>query len=96
MVASGVGVTVLPSTSINVSEKQGLLRYIPFTRPIPDRSVVMAWRKRYPRVRVIDILCQSIRASPLAGVTFLDLPAREAWRRSIAISYRILKNNPLD
>ncbi len=77
MVASGVGVTVLPSSSINASEKPGLLRYIPFTRPIPDRRVVMAWRKSYPRVRAIDLLRQSILASPLAGVTFLDLPVRE-------------------
>jgi len=77
MVASGVGVTVLPSTSINPSEKQGLLRYIPFTRPIPDRRVVIAWRKSYPRVRAIDLLRQSILVSPLSGVTFLDRPARE-------------------
>ena len=77
MVASGVGVTVLPSSSINASEKPGLLRYIPFTRPIPDRRVVLAWRKSYPRVRAIDLLRQSILASPLAGVTFLDLPVRE-------------------
>jgi len=74
MVASGVGVTVLPSTSINPSEKQALLRYIPFTRPIPDRRVIMAWRKSYPRMRVLDLLRQSILASPLSGVTFLDLP----------------------
>ena len=76
MVASGVGVTVLPSTSINPSEKQGLLRYIPFTRPIPDRRVVIAWRKNYPRLRAIDLLRQSILASSLSGVIFLDLPAR--------------------
>ena len=75
MVASGVGVTVLPSTSINPSEKNGLLRYIPFTRPAPDRRVVLAWRKSYPRTGAVDILRQSILASPLSGVTFLDLPA---------------------
>ena len=78
MVASGVGVTVLPSTSINPSEKQGLLRYIPFARPVPDRRVVLAWRKNFPRVRVIDLLRQSILAAPLYGVTFLDLPSRES------------------
>ena len=77
MVASGVGVTVLPSTSINPSEKQGLLRYIPFTRPIPDRRVVLAWRKNYPRLRAIDLLRQSILASSLSGVTFLDLPPQD-------------------
>ncbi len=77
MVASGVGVTVLPSTSINLSEKQGLLRYIPFTRPIPDRRVIMAWRKSYPRLRAIDLLRQSILASSLSGVIFLDLRAQD-------------------
>lgn len=76
MVASGVGITVLPSTSINPAEKGSLLRYIPFTRPIPDRRIVMVWRKAYPRVTAIDVLRQSILACPLSGVTFLDLPAR--------------------
>jgi LysR family hydrogen peroxide-inducible transcriptional activator len=76
MVASGVGITVLPSTSINTAEKQGLLRYIAFARPIPDRRVVMVWRRSYPRVRAIDVLRQCILASPMSGVTFLDLPPR--------------------
>jgi len=75
MVASGVGITVLPSTSINAAEKQGLLRYIPFARPIPDRRVVLAWRKSFPRIGAINLLRQSILASRLSGVTFLDLPA---------------------
>ena len=76
MVASGVGITVLPSTSINASEKQGLLRYIPFARPIPDRRVVLAWRKSFPRIGAINLLRQSILASRLSGVTFADLPLR--------------------
>lgn len=75
MVASGVGITVLPSTSIHPGEKQSLLRYIPFTRPVPDRRVVLAWRKNFPRLRAIELLRQSILASPLPGVSFLDLPA---------------------
>ena len=78
MVASGVGITVLPSTSIHPGEKQSLLRYIPFSRPIPDRRVVLAWRKNFPRLRAIELLRQSILASPLAGVTYLDLPAATA------------------
>lgn len=76
MVASGVGVTVLPATSINPSEKSGLLRYIPFSRPVPDRRVVLAWRKNFPRTQAIDLVRRSILAAPLSGVTPLDLPAR--------------------
>ncbi len=75
MVASGVGITVLPSTSIHPDEKQSLLRYIPFTRPIPDRRVVLAWRKNFPRLRAIELLRQGVLASALPGVRFLDLPA---------------------
>jgi len=75
MVASGVGITVLPSTSIHPGEKQSLLRYIPFTRPVPDRRVVLAWRKNFPRLRAIELLRHSILASSLPGVSFLDLPA---------------------
>ncbi|MEO8005718.1 MAG: hydrogen peroxide-inducible genes activator [Betaproteobacteria bacterium] len=75
MVASGVGITVLPGTSINPNEKHGLLRYIPFTRPVPDRRVVLAWRKNFPRLRTMELLRQGILASPLAGVTFLDATA---------------------
>jgi len=75
MVASGVGITVLPGTSIDPREKRGLLRYIPFTRPVPDRRVVLAWRKNFPRTGTIELLRQGILASPLSGVTFLDLPA---------------------
>src|SRR5260221_787960 len=76
MVASGVGITVLPSTSINPAEKNGMLRYVPFTRPIPDRRVVIAWRKNYPRIGAIDLVRQSILSSALSGVSFLDVPTR--------------------
>ena len=76
MVASGVGITVLPSTSINPSEKNGMLRYIPFTRPVPDRRVVIAWRKNYPRKSAIELVRQCILSCTLAGVSFLDLPVR--------------------
>jgi LysR family hydrogen peroxide-inducible transcriptional activator len=46
MVAAGIGITVMPRTSVLKEERNNkLLRYIPFDRPIPDRRVVLAWRK---------------------------------------------------
>ncbi len=78
MVASGVGITVLPSSSIPASDQRGLLRYIAFGRPAPDRRIVMAWRKSFPRVRSLDVVRDSILACTLPGVEFLDLPAAEA------------------
>jgi LysR family hydrogen peroxide-inducible transcriptional activator len=73
MVASGVGVTVLPSSSVNPREHNNLLRYIPFERPVPDRRIVLAWRRSFPRRQAIELLRQCILAAPLSDITPLDL-----------------------
>ncbi len=46
MVASGVGITVLPRTSVPNMQPAAsdLLAYVPFQEPVPDRRVVLAWR----------------------------------------------------
>jgi LysR family hydrogen peroxide-inducible transcriptional activator len=70
MVASGVGVTVLPSTAVQAGESAGdLIRIRPFTRPVPDRRVVLAWRKSFPRPQAIEALRQAILACDLPQVT---------------------------
>ena len=73
MVAAGIGVTVLPASAIatNSAESQ-YLTYVPFSRPIPDRRIVLAWRKSFPRINAIDALTQAIRACGLPGVQYLD------------------------
>jgi len=69
MVASGVGLTVLPSTAVHAGESGELIRFRPFARPVPDRRVVLAWRKSFPRPQAIEALRQSILASSLPQVT---------------------------
>lgn len=70
MVASGVGVTVLPSTSVAPGESAGdLIKVRPFARPVPDRRVVLAWRKSFPRPEAIEVLRQAILACDLPQVT---------------------------
>jgi LysR family hydrogen peroxide-inducible transcriptional activator len=70
MVASGVGLTVLPSTAVPAGESGGdLIRFRPFTRPVPDRRVVLAWRKSFPRPQAIEALRQAILACDLPQVT---------------------------
>jgi LysR family hydrogen peroxide-inducible transcriptional activator len=82
MVASGVGITVLPRTSVaEVKPKaagvdSGLLSYVPFEAPVPDRRVVLAWRKSFTRLPAIDALCAAVAACNLTGVTKLELPAK--------------------
>jgi len=70
MVASGVGVTVLPATAVQPGETSGdLIRIRPFARPVPDRRVVLAWRKSFPRPEAIEALRQAILACDLPQVT---------------------------
>jgi LysR family hydrogen peroxide-inducible transcriptional activator len=76
MVASGVGITVMPVTS--VPEKVGrdsLIEYRPFKAPAPDRRVVLMWRKSFTRGPAIEALRRAILKCSLPGVTKLDLPA---------------------
>ena len=77
MVASGIGITVLPATSVPaVPDERDLLRYIPFEAPIPDRRVVLAWRKSFPRTAAIDVLVAAVHDCHLNGATMLDVPAQ--------------------
>jgi LysR family hydrogen peroxide-inducible transcriptional activator len=68
MVASGVGVTVLPATSINSSTSSDLIRVLPFAKPAPVRRVGLAWRKSFPRPEAIEVLRKSILACNLPHV----------------------------
>lgn len=79
MVAAGIGVTVMPASSLTVTgasnDAEGrLLRYIPFDEPVPDRRVVLIWRKSFPRPAAIRALATSIRDCALPGVLYLSEP----------------------
>jgi LysR family hydrogen peroxide-inducible transcriptional activator len=74
MVASGLGITVLPKSSVpEKPPRNSLLEYLPFKPPVPSRRVVLAWRKSFTRQRAIEALRQSILKCHLPGVEKLDL-----------------------
>jgi LysR family hydrogen peroxide-inducible transcriptional activator len=68
MVASGVGITVLPATSINAGGGNELIRILPLTKPVPTRRVALAWRRSFPRPEAIEALRKAILACNLAQV----------------------------
>ncbi|HXH03356.1 MAG TPA: hydrogen peroxide-inducible genes activator [Candidatus Competibacteraceae bacterium] len=74
MVASGMGVTVLPQTSVNgYPYPRELLSIRPFREPVPKRTVALAWRKSFPRPKAIQMLAEAVRACPLGeGVVMLE------------------------
>ena len=70
MVASGMGVTVVPQLSVAQSDASGapaLVRYIPFSDPVPSRRVVLAWRRSFTRYEAIAALRNAIYACSLRG-----------------------------
>ncbi len=67
MVASGMGVTVVPQLSVP-KDVQPHVRYIPFSDPVPTRRVVLAWRRTFTRYEAIAALRNVIYACPLEGV----------------------------
>ncbi|MDZ7735604.1 MAG: LysR substrate-binding domain-containing protein [Gammaproteobacteria bacterium] len=79
MVGSGAGVTVLPCTSAaNGDDLQGLLAFRPFTKPVPYRDVAIAYRKTYPRTRLVDLVASAIRNTSLPCITTLQDEAAAA------------------
>jgi len=67
MVASGMGVTVVPQLSVP-AEKQTHVVYVPFDKPAPMRRVVLAWRRSFTRYEAIAALRNAIYACELKGV----------------------------
>src|SRR5258706_861637 len=73
MVASGLGVTVMPRLSVPEQiARDSLIEYLPFKGVAPDRRVVLAWRRSFTRPQAIEALAQAILKCPLAGVQKLD------------------------
>ena len=75
MVASGMGVTVVPQLSVRAFERSSgsdHVRYIRFTSPAPSRRVVLAWRRSFTRYEAIAALRNAVYACQLDGVTRLS------------------------
>jgi LysR family transcriptional regulator, hydrogen peroxide-inducible genes activator len=67
MVASGMGVTVVPQLSVP-KEGHTHVAYVPFSAPVPTRRVVLAWRRTFTRYEAIAALRNAIYACELAGL----------------------------
>jgi LysR family hydrogen peroxide-inducible transcriptional activator len=62
MVASGLGITVLPESAAQVvTYGDRTLAVRPFAGPPPQRTIALAWRASYPRPSAIDVLTDAFR-----------------------------------
>lgn len=55
MVASGIGITLIPQMAIN---KNSDVVYIPFNKEIPARTIALIWRKTSPRDELLKKISQ--------------------------------------
>lgn len=68
MVASGVGVTVMPASSVDLIPKDDpWLRVRPFVDPQPSRRVGLVWRSSFPRQRAVDVVRKAMIDCRLPG-----------------------------
>ncbi len=68
MVASGLGITVLPASANSERYRSPLLQVIPFSEPVPSRRIALVWRKRFARPQAIDVLAHTIAQVKLSGI----------------------------
>jgi LysR family transcriptional regulator, hydrogen peroxide-inducible genes activator len=62
MVASGYGISVLPEGSLSGPYRSEMVVPIPFEEPAPSRRVALAWRRGFPRPKVIQTIVAAAAA----------------------------------
>lgn len=62
MVRAGTGITFMPK--IAIQEPEDGICYIPFTDPVPKRTIALAWRKTSARTELLEKIRQLIAGSP--------------------------------
>jgi len=72
MVASGMGITVLPASANSARYRSRLLTVIPFAKPIPSRRIALAWRKSFARTQAIEALAEAVSLAKITGITHLE------------------------
>ncbi len=61
MVASGLGITILPESAAGTGYDGAINLVVrPFVEPVPKRTVALAWRASFPRLKAIDALSRAI------------------------------------
>jgi len=71
MVASGLGVSVLPRDALTPRFHSQLVVPVPFAKPVPTRRIAVACRKSFPRPKAIEAIRRAVASirpqAPRAG-----------------------------
>ncbi|MDO4232153.1 MAG: LysR substrate-binding domain-containing protein [Lautropia sp.] len=81
MVASGIGITVLPWTAmpagiepgVKGKSSDGMLAYVPFSKAPPVRQVTLVWRKSFGRTEAVELVYQGMSTLDLPGIRQMNV-----------------------
>jgi len=62
MVASNLGITVLPCSATAERYNNPLIKVIPFVSPAPTRRIAISWRKSFMRLEAVEKIADAIKA----------------------------------
>jgi len=71
MVASGMGITVLPSSATQIQYYKSILCTKPFSGDVPQRRIAVAWRVSFTRTKAIDALIRALHESAMRDMCLL-------------------------
>ncbi|MGE0385843.1 MAG: LysR substrate-binding domain-containing protein [Gammaproteobacteria bacterium] len=71
MVASGLGITVLPCSANLPRYRSPLLKVVPFRPPAPTRRIAVAWRRGFARPQALEALIEAVRAAKIPCLSML-------------------------
>lgn len=72
MVASGLGITVLPCSALTPRHQLKGLMAIDFLEPVPERQIGLAWRKGFARTGALRVIHDSVRAIKIPGLEMVE------------------------
>ncbi|MRX27913.1 hydrogen peroxide-inducible genes activator [Kangiella sp. HZ709] len=67
MVASGLGVSVIPASAADYHNEKLSLVVKPFSQPVPSRKIAIAFRRSFPRKDALQLLQKAVNPSLMHG-----------------------------
>lgn len=71
MVASGLGITVLPCSALTKKHDNRRLVVLSLMKPVPGRRIGLAWRRGFTRPRVIDAIRKAVQSLKIQDLKML-------------------------
>lgn len=68
MVASGLGITVLPCSALTSKHHSKRLAVVPFAGPIPQRRIGLGWRKGFTRPAALEAIAEAVQCIKIPGL----------------------------